>query len=275
VKRLAALLLALATACGGGGGSGGNVAIGPVIPAPPLRADLLFGYYGENAVSVTETSGHANLAWCADFYGPLEQMACLTQAKGLGMKAVMMLPVYPSPCTPSPPSDWRFWFKRLADVGLLDTVVAIYPVDEPTCDAAMIRATNAQLRDVMSEFPPIAQAKLAVIYACKAGFPGAETYDVIGCDDYDSGSAVLTRYYPALAAANPGARLIVVPGGADPWRADPAPFESYAHGTARVWALVPFIWQSADGHDGIRDNGMATLYCIAGREIVTGAPAVC
>lgn len=251
-----------AAACGGGGGSSGQPYV--FTGDGSMRTDLLFGYYGENASAVTETSSHANLAWCADFYGPMEQMACLTQAKGLGMKAVVMVPVYPSSCTPAPPSDWRFWLKRLADAGLLDPVVAVYPVDEPMCDPAMIRATNAQLREVMAEFPQLAHAKLAVIYACKAGFPGADSYDIVGCDDYDSGNAVVSRYYGALESAAPQARLLLVGGGADPWRLDPHVLADDANANPAVWALVGFIWQTAGGSRGIRENGMASAWCAQG-----------
>jgi hypothetical protein len=265
MRALALSSLGLATACGGGGGSSGQPFV--FTGNGMVRSDVLFGYYGENASAVTETSAHANLAWCADFYGPMEQMACLTQAKGLGMKSVVMLPAYPAPCTPAPPDALRFWLKRLNDAGLLDTVVAVYPVDEPTCDAAMIHATNAQLREVMAEFPAIAHAKLAVIYACKAGFPGAEAYDVVGCDDYDSGNAVLDRYYGALESAAPRAQLLIVGGGADPWRLDPHILADRANSNSAVWALVGFIWQSADGHGGIRDNGMAGAWCAAGKRL--------
>lgn len=263
MRALALSSIGLAAAsCGGGGAS-----TAPIPPAA-MRTDLLFGYYGENAMSAAETSPHANLAWCADFYGPAEQMACLTQAKGLGMKVVVMLPAYANGTT-LPESELRFWLQRLADAGLLwEGVVALYPIDEPQLDAAVVRAQNATLRRVMADYPALAHAKLAVIYACSKGFPGADSYDVISCDDYDSGSLVMARYYEALQAANPQARLMVVPGGADPWRMPPDVFVAYANETPAVWAIVPFIWQTADGHTGIRENGMRAAYCAAGRALI-------
>lgn len=264
MRALALSSVGLAVSCGGGGGGGSAAQPYVLTSEGSQRTDVLFGYYGENAGAVTETAPHANLAWAADFYGPMEQMAALTQAKGLGMKVVLMLPTYQPNGTPLPESELRFYLKRLADAGLLwDGIVALYPIDEPALDPAVIRAQNAVLRRVMADFPPIAGAKLAVIYACRAGFPAADAYDVIGCDDYDSGNAVVARYYTALEAANPKARTLIVGGGADPWRLDPHALADYANADRNVWALVGFIWQTADGHRGIRENGMRSSWCIA------------
>jgi hypothetical protein len=277
MRALAVSSIGLVASCGGGGGSAGQPYV--FTGDGSARTDVLFGYYGENASAVTETSAHANLAWAADFYGPLEQMAALTQAKGLGMKAVLMIPTYQPDGTPLPASELRFWLQRLATVGLLwDGIVALYPIDEPQLDADVIRAQNAVLRSVMAEFPAIAGAKLAVIYACKAGFPGADAYDVIGCDDYDSGAAVVSRYYGELQAANPKARTMVVAAGADPWRLDPHALADTVNADRNVWAMVGFIWQTTTDRGntfrGIRENGMKPAWCTAA-ERFTQAKAKC
>lgn len=267
MRALALSSVGLVAACGGGGTSGSTPYV--FTSDGTVRDDVLFGYYGENAMAVTETQPHANLAWCADFYGPVEQMACLTQAKGLGMKALVMIPTYtlgPGGETPLPASELRFWLKRLGDANLLwDGIAAVYPIDEPALDPDVIRAQNVVLRGVMAEFPAIAHAQLAVIYACKAGFPGADSYDIVGCDDYDSGASVVARYYGALESAAPKARTMIVGGGADPWRLDPHALADMANADSNVWALVGFIWQTADGHRGIRENGMAGAWCTAGK----------
>jgi hypothetical protein len=214
-----------------------------------------------------------NLVWAPD-NGLTEQMAILTAAKGAGVPNVVLgVPAY----GPNAEGEVRFRLQRLAAAGLLEHVVALYPIDEPNTARAgnrtdaEILATNAMLRRVMPDFG--LQASLAVIYAASGNHPGLASYDWVGLDDYGAGCAVLNAY-DALQLA-PGQRTILVPGGASPWRQDPACFESRAHGDPRVVAIVPFLWQTvADGatYTGIRENGMRALYCQAGAKIVGGAP---
>jgi hypothetical protein len=71
---------------------------------------------------------------------------------------------------------------------------------------------------------------------------------------------------------------MVVAGGADPWRQDPACFEARAHGDAQVAAIVGFIWQDFVDRGvgaGVRSNGLRRLYCEAGRKIKTGEASGC
>ena len=131
---------------------------------------------------------------------------------------------------------------------------------------------NAAVREAMVTFPEL-HARLAVIYACNASWPGFASFDWIGCDDYDAGCGVLTGAYVTLLGRLAAAqRAIVLPGGADPWRQDPACFLSFAERDPRVAAIVPFIWQTVvDGqtYTGIRVNGMRSLYEQAGRTVVS------
>lgn len=269
--RALILTLLLAVACGGGG----DRVSGIVTPAGMLRTDLLFGYYGSNAATATETADHANLYFAADFYGPLEQLAGVTHAKGNGQRVILMLPAYSLD-----DAGIRLWLDRLANVGLLSSVVALYPIDEPDIirsgnrSDAEVTAMNARLRAIAAEYPDLRDVKLAVIYSGGSGRrPGIASYDWIGIDDYGAGCGAL-RHYDALSL-RPDQRTMLVPGGADPWRQDPACFESRAHRDQQVAAIITFIWQSVTdagaAYRGVRENGLRQLYCEAGRKIMRPA----
>lgn len=278
--RLWAVALAfVVAACGGGGGGSSAPVSGPITKAPELRKDLLFGYYAGRAAGVLEVAGHANLYWASDMGGPADQMAALEQARAAGMRVVLSFPVYHYQGPPATEAEMRAWLKRIADAGLLERVAAIFPIDEPDTvrmgnrSDAEVTAQNGALRRVMGEFPALASTKLGVIYACDTGRqPGMTSYDWVGCDHYTSGCAVLSRYVDGLRAAmSPSQRLVLVPGGADPWRQDPACFESYAHANQVVVAVIPFLWQTETDtgttYIGIRDNPTRALYEAAGRKI--------
>jgi hypothetical protein len=268
-------LLALA-GCGGGGGSGF------VPPQPPqeLRTGLLYGYYGDCDTCLEEQAGHVNLAWVMGWgkrAAWLDNVAAhLTEAKQRGIpNAVLGIsPAYGD----NPERDVRYVLDSLRVQGLLDGIVALYPVDEPDVNgipAEKIVATNAMLRRVMADYPEFAHTKLAVIYGPRSDYRGIESYDWVGFDDYDQGAAVLELPLAHLKAKlRPDQQVILVPGGASPWRQDPQPFFNVAESDARVVALVPFIWfdNAAPGVGlGIRSNGLRAVYCAAGKRVVTAA----
>lgn len=273
----AALLLALA-ACGGGGDS--PSAAGPIIRAGPPRTDLLFGYFAQDSATVLETQPHTNLLWTSG--DSIDQLAAMEIAKADGRKVVVSFSMCLVPVDQGLTTA-LWWLGRLHAAGLLVNVVAISWCDEPNTPRAgswtseNVVQMNAAVRAAMATFPEL-HAALAVVYACRASWPGIADFDWIGCDDYDSGCAALTRYYPTMPA-DPAHRLIVLPGGASPWRQDPACFLSYAEANPRVVAIVPFVWQTVtDGatYTGIRENGTRTLYCEAGRAVVApGQPDGC
>lgn len=162
----------------------------------------------------------------------------------------------------------RARFKELQDAGVLDMVKVLYPIDEPDVPEADIVQCNADLCMVASEFPELAQVKLAVIYGDHQEWRGLASYvgpggGLIGIDSYDHGANVLTDIYPQLEASlSANQSLIVVPGGADPWRQDPTPFVEYSK-THRVGLICAFIFDSHWGgtqNRGIVDNGMRPAY---------------
>jgi hypothetical protein len=267
-----ALLLCLLLAACGGGSVGPSTGGGVITPGGMLRTDLLFGFFAQDSATVLETQPFANLLWTSG--DSVDQVAAISLAKADGRKVVAAFNM----CLVPPDqgeATARWWLGRLHDAGLLGNVVAIAWCDEPNTARAgswtsenAIRM-NAAVRAAMAGYPEL-HAVLAVIYACRGSWPAIADFDWIGCDDYDSGCDVLKAIYPRIPV-RAGQRLIVVPGGASPWRQDPACFLAFAEGDSRVVAIVAFIWQTVvDGatYEGIRVNGMRALYEQAGRTVV-------
>lgn len=292
--RVAALLLALLlSACGGGAGGGGPSSSGTITPAPPLRTDLLFGYYGGCMPEILEEAPHANLWWATGWCQGtgswfLDMAQELQAARGAGIKNVVLALAPTMVWGPNAAAEASFQFQRLAATGQLvgwDSIT-LYPQDEPDVhgytDAQMTAAITA-IRAAAKPYAEFAGAKLAVIYNCRSPMkPGLASFDWIGCDNYGAGCAALDEL--SAIPLTSGQRLMVVPGGADPWRQDPACFTSFAERTPSVIAIVPFIWfddysditRPGSGPKGIRSNGMRPLYCQAGRTAVApGEPAGC
>jgi hypothetical protein len=274
-RAAVAALFFLLTDCGGGGGSPVS---GPIMPAPDkLRADLLFGYYGGCPTCPLEQADHVNLYWAGNLYGLLNTMAELNQARAAGISNIVLaVPAYAA----NAELEVRFHLKRLQEAGLLANIRALYPIDEPDLHdktADEIRATNAMLRRVAADFPELAEVKLAVIYAptrVKGTWPGVETYDWVGFDDYDNRERIFLgaggEYGMLKHVLRPDQRILLVPGGVDPWRQDPAAFLAKAETDPQVIAIIPFIWQDLSDPGaglGIRSNGLRQLYCEAGKTV--------
>lgn len=272
--KLAALLLAaILAACGGGGG--GSSVTGTITPAAPPRADLLFGYWGGLSQYVQEVRGHTNLFWSGP-WDALDQLAALTQAKG--MATVVAMPFCLVPVAQGE-GEARTWLKRLHDVGLLEGTVAVSWCDEPDTvrsgqwSDANAAAMNAAVRRAMATFPELAATPLAVVYACDTGrTPGFTSFGWVACDHYPSGCGIFAKYVEAMRARlAPGQRLFLLPGGAEPYRQDPACFENYANLHPEVVAVTPWIYQSGvDGpitYVGIRENATRQLYLDMGKRL--------
>lgn len=259
--------------CGAPPSSG--VALTPSLPVLD-RDGLLFGYYGGCATCAIETHGHVNLYWAGNLYGLLVTMEELFQAKAAGIQNVVLaVPAY----APNAELEVRFHLKRLQEAGLLVNVRALYPIDEPDLNgksAEEVRAVNAMVRRVAAEFPELAGVKLAVIYAAprvRGDWPGIEAYDWVGFDDYDNRDRIFGNgeYFALKQHLTKEQRILLVPGGVDPWRQDPGPFVAQAQRDDQVVAIIPFIWQ--DNADrglglGIRSNGMRGAYCAAGKAVI-------
>ena len=251
-----ALLLA---GCGGGGGSSAPAA------QAPQRTDLLYGYYGDPC-GIGDAAPHVNLIWVFGWCG--DPVTILIAAKNAGVaKAVVGVNG-----RTGTPDSLRWYFQQLRAAGVLSMVVAVYPQDEP--DVAGMTSSEvvlmvALMRLVMAEFPELADAKVAAIYGAR-NRNGAEAFDWLGADNYGRGAFI-------PIASGPNQRLILVPGGADPWREDPQSFLEAANRTPRVIAIIPFLWRNPGNAGfglGIADNGMLRVYCQAGAQ-ATGKSADC
>lgn len=255
------LLAFILAACGGGGGGS------PSAPPAPTRGPLVVGYYGSCPACVEQTYRHVTVTWAFGWFE--DRATTIAAAKQRGLKVVLYLPeAYVSE------QAVRDLFTTLRAQGLLEQVAYLYPEDEPDLkhDEAAITAAHLVARRVSAEFG--ISPKIAVIYAGLNDFPGIASADVIGADDYSLGPNILPLYN--LIPIRPGQTLMLVPGGADPWRQDPAPFFAYARAHANVEMVTSFLW-GPDFADrgvglGIGSNGMAQAYC---REAIAFTGGTC
>lgn len=242
-----AVIVLLLTACSGGGSPG------EPRPVPQRAQALEYGYYGGCSFPPHVTLVWA-MGWCED------RSATIAQAKQQGKRVVLYLPeAYQSD------QAVRDLLTLYRGQGLLDAIAYLYPADEPdlTHGPLAILEASARARRIAAEVG--IAPRLAVIYAGANDFPGVESFDVIGLDDYQKGANVLGDYQRLRSVLAPHQRLMLVPGGADPWRQDPAPFFAYARANGDVEMVTPFLW-SPDFADrgvglGIEHNGMALSYC--------------
>lgn len=251
---VAAVALFLA-ACGGGGGGSTSTPVA----STPSRPDLAFGYYGSCLTCLAETRDHVTLIWVAPAWNGLQ--AAVDDMTRAAVPTVLM--------TPQDPVALRTLFAQLRNANVLRFVAALYPQDEPDVngftEAQMQTIANVQRR-VASEFVELEGVKLAVIYGATTNRPGLSSFDWVGFDNYDAGAGVLGEELAAFKLLlRTDQRLLLVPGGADPWRTDPRPFYEYAQTDPQVVAVVGFAWLNYDTeHLGIGRNGMASAYRAVG-----------
>jgi hypothetical protein len=265
-----------------------------------LRAGQFFGYYGDCPSCVEETRAHTNVQWIAGWGGDGAQVPKIVErAKNAApIKTVIMLPgMYVNKrLNPLGLVAARGIFQGLRDAGVLQNVAALYPQDEPDLegldDATVIEA-NAAVRAVAAEFAELKNVPLAVIYSERgtlglaggphlrfassptSGFfsnrpaglgtrPGISSYDWVGIDAYAMGSKILGKPYTKLQKLLTNKqRLLLVPGGANPWREDPTPYFKRAARDPKVIGVVAFLWFDNAAPDvglGVHSNGLAPKY---------------
>jgi hypothetical protein len=236
-----------------------------------LRAGQFFGYYGDCPSCVEETRAHTNVQWIAGWGGEGGQVPKIVErAKNAApLKTVIMLPgMYVNKrLNPLGLVAARGIFQGLRDANVLQNVAALYPQDEPDLegldDATVIEANRA-LRGVVAEFIELKNVPLAVIYSERGSRPGISSYDWVGIDAYAMGSKILGAPYTKLRKLLTNRqRLLLVPGGADPWREDSTPYFKRAATDPKVIGVVAFLWFDNAAPDvglGIRSNGLAPKY---------------
>jgi hypothetical protein len=276
---LGALVALVLCACGGGAAP--DPAPQEALPAT-LRTDVEFTYYGDCDECLYETDAHTTLYWVFG-WGAQGVEGHLSEAVQKGKRVVLAsVPAYPSGA--SNEDAVRGYFMRLDAMGLLQNIIALYPIDEPdknVAAAAVVVQTNAMLRKVMAEFPALHNTKLAAIYSCTGSFAGVESYDWVGCDDYGQGAGMLAGQYERMKArlTRPEQRIMLVPGGTSPWRTDPEPFYIRAMLDPKVVAIVGFLWRDysrPNGFDGIAVNPeMAAAYCRVGARVKGNSKVRC
>jgi hypothetical protein len=273
----------------------------------------LYGYFGAanytpGPVAIAEIADHCNLgvlgAWGCNSGDPLmlarwhiEQMMAGIAVGITKYACIIDVLVYTLPkFSTNPVADSNLWtyLTALRSAGVLNNVVALYPIDEPNgiIDEGAVLFTNNLIRRALHEIGR-GDVALAVCYGGlerptwwqrfltrwlhrgnwldKAmPLPGLADYDIVGGDAYELGAEILPQYDRLLARLRPEQRVMLVPGGCDPWRQDPGPFVAWARANAdRVFAICPFTWFDCDGRAGIRNNGMAEAYRAAGKLAVS------
>ncbi len=283
---VAAVVLCLClAACGGGGSSGGSgvvlpldppspPSVPPIVPQPePLqRTDIWMGYFAGGG-QVAAHADHVNQAWIGMWGTGLYWQDVSEQGKAALANGVTSLVVW-FPFGFYGEVATRQGLDQLRELGLLQYVTALYPRDEPEIQGhtdAEVREANATVRRVLADYPEAAGVKLAVIYSKLQVWPGFDTFDWVGFDQYEAGAAALSNevWQDMVSRLKPEQRIILVPGGISPWRQDPEPFFAAAQADPRVVAIVPFAWTGQEHGlgEGISTNGMRSAYCAMGRKI--------
>lgn len=263
---LAASSLAL-TGCGGAFGWGDVT-----IPMPAvLRTDLQYGYYFSLAGQMAATKDHTSVY----FWPQWTSIETLASELAQGPQDVMMdcAPQLMRPTgkdsrkalAPDAETALRTRFTELRNAGLLSRVKYLTPSDESNLFAdseADALGALAILKRVASEFTELSGVKYFAIYGSKAeNLHGLEQYDIVGIDNYEQQSEVLTKgaHADLMRKLYPHQQVMVIPGAA--YYQDPQPFVAYAHTEPRCWGVLPFIWahvpESADkeGWKGLSVQG--------------------
>lgn len=253
------------------------------VPAPSvLRTDLLYGYYGCETGQAEAVKGHTNLHWESQFNGQARATDDI-----LTMATTTVLDVMPQLFEKIAPSGRNWAIRADAEAnltaildylkvrGALQYVKAFAPIDEPNTncrsDADMMAALTI-IRRVAAQYPELAGFKLVVIYAAAPeDWMCIKEFDVVGVDDYDTKSAILTGVYQRLVAAKrPDARTILLPGGA--FGQDPTDFVNWAHADANVIGILPFCWfgprEAADKWVGIGSGPLREQYERVGHALI-------
>lgn len=246
---LGASVAPILTACGGGifGWGEADIAMPSV-----LRTDLQYCYYMSLPGQMAATADHTSLLWHAQFYGPdalVDELRGYAHRLVLDCSAQLMRPTGKDSrkaLSPTAEQDLRAFFVDLRTRGLLDRVAYLTPMDEPNLFAdseADLLGALTILKRVAAEHQELAGVRYVCIYGSKAErLYGLEQFDVVGIDNYEQQSQVLTKgaHADLMRQIAPHQQVMVIPGAA--YYQDPAPFVAYAHSEPRCWGVVPFIW---------------------------------
>lgn len=179
---------------------------------PAIAIPSYFSYWGLG-VDIPEAQDHVNLYWVVSWSWDSNQvLSQLADAKARGMRAVVHTEFvfwngsgqFANSCPYFPKQDaaarWDAFVQTLSARGLLDTVVAFYPVDEPdNCGVSsdnMLTALN-----IIRAHPLTSGKAVAVVFTCEIAEkhggiyqltgehkfgPALRAYDWVGFDCYGS-----------------------------------------------------------------------------------------
>lgn len=279
----ACLLLAGCGSSGGGGGGGGVPIPIPIDPPPviaPSRKGLYFGYFGDNDGQIDETADHTNILfepfWDGGVPGAVARMQRAQQPTILAIDKQLFTTDSPRQYLGSTEAKLRLveLCDTLLAAGVLKYVVAFYVIDEPDIPEVNIPTDILKLacldcRQVAQLYAELQNVKLAVTYG-RSDYRAVGAFDWVGLDNYGAGAGVLSQFDNLRMQLSAEQRVILIPGGADPWKQDPLPFYEYAQTVPQVVLLLPFIWIDYYGYGpnlGVRSNGMAPYYRMVGKAI--------
>jgi hypothetical protein len=276
---LAVVCTLMIVSCGGGG-----VDTNAQVDRPAtLRTDIKFGYFASVPGQAEEVAAHTNIFMDGGFTSPeLSAQSILAADKPtlLSVQQYLFSTVGgASVLRPDARDRLRGYLSTLRALGALRRVVGLYPHDEPEIygltEPQFVEAVNL-CREVGREYG--VESVIATIYTSAGPWIGIGAVDWAGFDDYSKGSAIFFngQYARFKAALRPTQRIILVPGMADPWRADVTAFVNMAHSDQQVIWVMPFVW--FDGAEntgkGIKSNGLAMASCNAGRSLI-GVSGAC
>src|SRR5262249_39056802 len=111
---------------------------GSLLAASALNAAPTYFSYWGLGWSILETQDHVNLFWAVSWVWDRDELiAEIADAKRRGMRAMVHteFAFWNQGCPVTPRADaaaqWDSFARTLSEQGLLDTVAAFYPIDEP------------------------------------------------------------------------------------------------------------------------------------------------
>ena len=252
------------------------------IPLPAvLRNDLHYVYYLSVPGQTKAVQDHTSLIWHAQFYNnDMLELETKDNTFGIILDCALQLFDKNAAVSSTAQLDLHNYFSDLEQRGLLSRVQYLIPMDEPN----LFARSEQDLRDAVTILK--AEAKLwtslnNVKYMCVYGGKGGnltaiEEFDIVGIDNYEQKSEILTKgaHAALMRAITPNQQVLILPGAA--FGQDPAAFIAYAHSTPQAWGVVPFIWahipasadkegwtgfvnRSIDDQNQYRNAGLLTL----------------
>lgn len=245
------------------------------------RKDLYYGYYSCNGNQVAETKGHVNLFHTCQFEGQEKTIQNILDAAVATILDVSVQlferesPKHKYLLRSDAAQRLRDFFTLLENRGALQYVKYLSPVDEPNNTVVSDQHLNdavTVMREVARGFSSLQGVRYFCIYAADKPFMCQDRFNVVGFDDYDKKSSVLTGQYAKFRQTlAPHQRTVIIPGGC--FGQDPTPFVNFAQTHPEVEIVMPFLWWDANRDsvgNGIRSmDGIREAYIAAGKGVVS------